>query len=200
MTGKYGWLALLGCLLALAACAPKDVVVLIPNPDGRVGQVEVKNSGGSQTLREAGQATFVASPQKAPEAPAEMQEAEIQSRFGSALAARPLAPLHFLLYFQPNSIALVDDSRALLPKVVHAVQDRSSVDVSVVGHCDTLGDEQYNLKLSLQRAQAVAQRLIGMGLDPKILEITSHGESRLLIPTGDNVAEPRNRRVEVTVR
>jgi outer membrane protein OmpA-like peptidoglycan-associated protein len=37
-------------------------------------------------------------------------------------------------------------------------------------------------------------------IDPGSLEITSHGEANLLVPTADNVSEPRNRRVEVTVR
>ncbi len=81
-----------------------------------------------------------------------------------------------------------------------AIQARESVDVSVVGHCDTMGDDQYNLKLSRQRAAGVARWLIDHKVSPGIIEITSHGKRRLLVPTGDQVAEPRNRRVEVTVR
>jgi outer membrane protein OmpA-like peptidoglycan-associated protein len=57
-----------------------------------------------------------------------------------------------------------------------------------------------NLQLSLARARAVAALLAAAGVDPASLEITSHGEANLLVPTGDNVPEPRNRRVEVTVR
>jgi outer membrane protein OmpA-like peptidoglycan-associated protein len=38
------------------------------------------------------------------------------------------------------------------------------------------------------------------GVDPSILDITSHGEGNPLVPTGDQVSEPRNRRVEITVR
>jgi outer membrane protein OmpA-like peptidoglycan-associated protein len=70
----------------------------------------------------------------------------------------------------------------------------------VVGHTDTVGDKLYNYKLSLKRARALASLLVSKGVDRSILEITSHGKDNPLVPTGDQVSEPRNRRVEVTVR
>jgi outer membrane protein OmpA-like peptidoglycan-associated protein len=63
-----------------------------------------------------------------------------------------------------------------------------------------VGDKSYNYRLSLMRAKTVAALLVAKGLDPSILEITSHGKDNPLVPTGDQVFEPRNRRVEVTVR
>lgn len=198
---KFLWLGIILALLGLAAgCSPGNVVVLMPDPNGKVGQVSVSNQGGSQTLTKAGQATFIRDDQTAPEAPVVMKKAEIQQRFGDALAARPSPPVSFILYFQSDSTKLVDDSKALLPKIIAAIKERGSVDVSVVGHCDTVGDDAYNLRLSRRRAIAVAKVLTENGVDPKTLEITSHGKRRPLIPTGDNVREPRNRRVEVTVR
>lgn len=200
MKTRGGWLAILLALLTLAACATQNVVVLIPDPDGSVGKLAVSNPGGSQELKQAGQATFIEDGQKAPDLPVVMEPAEIQRRFGPALAARPMAPVSFLLYFHSNSAELVDASQALLPQIVGAIKERNSVDVSVVGHCDTVGNDQYNLGLSRQRAATVAKGLTDQRVDPKALEITSHGKRRLLVPTGDNVSEPRNRRVEVTVR
>ena len=38
------------------------------------------------------------------------------------------------------------------------------------------------------------------GLDPASIEVTSHGEAALLVPTADDTYEPRNRRVEITIR
>jgi outer membrane protein OmpA-like peptidoglycan-associated protein len=200
MAPRIGWLGLVLVLLALAACAPGNVVVLLPDPDGKVGQVTVSNQAGSQILDSPGQATFIRDAQTAPESPAPMEGAEIQRRFGEALAARPSPPVSFILYFIPNSTELVESSRPLLAQIVSAIKARGSVDVSVVGHSDTTGADAYNLRLSRQRALAVANVLTANGVDPKSLEITSHGKRRLLIPTGDNVNEPRNRRVEVTVR
>ena len=50
------------------------------------------------------------------------------------------------------------------------------------------------------RAERVRDLLIAEGLDPTLIEVDSHGENNPLIPTADEIAEPRNRRVEVTVR
>ena len=48
--------------------------------------------------------------------------------------------------------------------------------------------------------QGARDRLIQAGIVSSMIEVTSHGEADLLIKTADEVAEPRNRRVEITVR
>ena len=74
------------------------------------------------------------------------------------------------------------------------------MDTSVVGHTDTAGSKEYNYRLSRRRAEAIARLLVAGGVAPDLLEITSHGKDNPVVPTGDNVSEPRNRRVEVTIR
>ena len=54
--------------------------------------------------------------------------------------------------------------------------------------------------LSSNRAKAVKDLLVKQGAESNDIRTTSHGKENLLIPTGDNVYEPRNRRVEVVVR
>jgi outer membrane protein OmpA-like peptidoglycan-associated protein len=88
----------------------------------------------------------------------------------------------------------------LIPEVIRTIRERHSSDVSIVGHTDTMGNREYNYRLSLRRAQAVRQLLVDAGVDPSSFQITSHGKDNPLVPTGDGVAEPRNRRVEITVR
>jgi len=56
------------------------------------------------------------------------------------------------------------------------------------------------VKLGLQRANSVRTTLIEAGLDGAAIDVTSHGESTLLVPTADDVYEPKNRRVDITVR
>jgi outer membrane protein OmpA-like peptidoglycan-associated protein len=129
-----------------------------------------------------------------------MTAAQIESAFGAALSAQPTPPRHFILYFDQGSTELTPASRSDFPVIVAAVREYASVDTSVVGHSDTAGDARVNLELSLRRALAVGALLAAGGIDPGTLEITSHGEANPLVPTGDNVSEPRNRRVEVTVR
>jgi outer membrane protein OmpA-like peptidoglycan-associated protein len=174
--------------------------VLLPDADGTVGRVIVSNQAGSRTLERAGDATSILDPAAAPTEPATMSAAEIEATFGAALSAQPTPPRHFLLYFEQGSTELTPASQAEFPTIVAAVREYASVDTSVVGHSDTAGDARRNLELSLRRALAVGSLLVAAGVDPGALDITSHGEANPLVPTGDDISEPRNRRVEVTVR
>jgi len=200
--------------LLLAACAapqplavappppaePKNAVVLLPDADGKVGRVIVSNRAGSRTLDRAGAATRVLDAETPPTEPATMDAAELEATFGAALSAQPTPPRHFILYFEQGSTELTPASRAEFPAIVATIHEYASVDTSVVGHSDTAGNARTNLELSLRRALAVGALLAAGGIDPGALDITSHGEAIPLVPTGDNISEPRNRRVEVTVR
>ena len=114
--------------------------------------------------------------------------------------ALPRPPARFILYFPHDHVELTRESRAKVREVIRTIKEHTPVDVSVVGHTDRVGTRRYNYRLSLERARAVASYLIAEGVDPSILAIDSHGENNPLVPTGDEVSEPRNRRVEVTVR
>ena len=99
-----------------------------------------------------------------------------------------------------ESEELTDESRALLPQILQAVRNRPFPDVAVVGHTDTTGTNAGNYELGLRRANAIRGRLLEAGIDAALIEVSSHGESDLLVKTADGVPEPRNRRVEITVR
>jgi outer membrane protein OmpA-like peptidoglycan-associated protein len=73
-------------------------------------------------------------------------------------------------------------------------------EVMIVGHTDTMGDRKSNLALGMKRAVAVQSILVQAGLSLTMVDVASHGEADLLIKTRDNTPEPRNRRVEITVR
>lgn len=63
-----------------------------------------------------------------------------------------------------------------------------------------MGSEQYNIGLSERRAERVRQELIRRGIPENIITTKGMGESELLIDAADEVAEARNRRVEIDVR
>jgi outer membrane protein OmpA-like peptidoglycan-associated protein len=68
----------------------------------------------------------------------------------------------------------------------------------IEGHTDTVGPAAMNLELSEQRAAAVRDFLVGRyGVAPARLEAVGRGEAQPLVPTGDEVDEQRNRRVQV---
>jgi outer membrane protein OmpA-like peptidoglycan-associated protein len=84
--------------------------------------------------------------------------------------------------------------------VLCAVAGRKVPEVTVIGHTDTTGPAANNYRLGLDRAQTVKTLLIRAGLDANLVEVESHGEADLLQKTPDSTAEPRNRRVEITIR
>ena len=109
-------------------------------------------------------------------------------------------PEQFLLYFETGGSELTVESKALLQRIVQTALARPSVDMSVIGHSDTLGAADTNEALALARATAIAEQLRAQGLANTTMAIESHGERNLLVPTPDETAEPRNRRVEITLR
>jgi outer membrane protein OmpA-like peptidoglycan-associated protein len=199
----------LAVLLLAAACATgrpppsspsgRTSVILLPDDRGKTGAVTVSGAGGERILSEPRQSVSV----EAGAPPGEtfvMPEKEVAAAVGPALKSLPQPPVQFILYFKHDAAELTAVSRARIKDVMRTIRERAPVDVSVVGHTDTVGDKPYNYQLSLKRARAVAALIEAEGVDPSILEITSHGKDNPLIPTGDQVSEPRNRRVEVTVR
>ena len=68
----------------------------------------------------------------------------------------------------------------------------------IVGHADTKGTNQYNLNLSLKRAQTIKAIFLQEGVKEKNINILGKGEGFLAVPTADEVAHPANRRVEIS--
>ena len=81
-----------------------------------------------------------------------------------------------------------------------ALRERPLPDVLVIGHTDTVGDAEANDRLSAQRAETVKGFLVGIGIPAVRIRTAGRGERELLVPTDDNIEEPRNRRVEINVR
>lgn len=180
-----------------AAPQPKAYLVLLPDADGSVGQVSFKAEGAETILDQANAATrlggavgnrFTATKE------------DVAKDFAAALAASPTAPQTFLLYFEAGGARLVPASSALIDAIKKDLVGRSHPDMSVIGHTDTAGDDAVNLRLGLERARFVANLLTDQATANVPVQIESHGEKNQLVKTPDNTPEPRNRRVEVTVR
>jgi outer membrane protein OmpA-like peptidoglycan-associated protein len=214
MTARPPALLVTIAVVLAAGCGPKRLaqpaqparpprpalIVLLPDPEsGTTGRARVSNEFGSANLAAPRAATRVTA--DGPPGPVNtMSEAEVKRVFGDAFAALPPAPRHFTLLFRFESDALTEESSALVPEILRTVKGLSVPEVVVVGHTDTMGDARANIALGLKRAINVRRILVEAGLAPSTIEVTSHGEADLLVKTPDNTPEPRNRRVEITVR
>ena len=196
---------LLSCCLfvavLLAGCAgQKSMVVLLPEDGKPPGEVTVVNAHGSQVLNRPWQAVEIQSAAVRPAAPVALSESKVHGLFDKVLSAMPAPPAHYLLFFKLNSAELVPESRLLLPVILTELNKRQPAELSVIGHTDTVESDAYNFQLGLQRANAVPALLKALGAAPAFVETFSRGKTDLLVKTGDQVLEPRNRRAEVTIR
>lgn len=185
--------------LVVSGCAGGTMVVLTPDAAGKTGAITVSNQAGSVDIASPNQATTVRSNSQSPPPPAAVGRETITALFSDALSIQPKPPVHYILYFE-RDLVLTSDSAGLLPDILTAIKERDSTDISVVGHTDTVGSREYNMTLSIERANSVRDLLVQKGVDLHYIKVSSHGKENPLIKTADNVSEPRNRRVEVVVR
>ena len=192
------------------ACASRTVkspetpgqalIVLLPDAEnGHVGRAIVSNSAGKVELSVARESVLASSKRELGSA-TRVGQADVDDIFGDAIDALPPPQRHFTLFFQFDSEELTSESRALAPEIVRAVKDRQVPEVLIVGHTDTMGAKAGNFELGLRRANKVRTLLRDAGLSLSLIDVISHGETELLVPTRDGIFEARNRRVEITVR
>ena len=206
---RRAFMAVLAVAVLVSACAPKTartdpqaqvLVVLLPDTDtGNVGRIVVSNPAGQTELSTAYASTRVTTNGHQPRART-LKQNDVMRQFGDAIATLPPAPLHFTLFFRFDSEELTDESRAVVQDVLKSVKAQPVPDVQVIGHTDTTGTAESNFELGMRRANSVRAMLIEAGLNSSAIDARSFGEMELLVKTANGVFEPKNRRVEITVR
>jgi outer membrane protein OmpA-like peptidoglycan-associated protein len=186
----------LAAILLLAPGKPADDVTLLPGPDGKPsGVVVVERDGSRQVLDRS-----YAASRSGDAAVRQRPEQEVRSEFGALLRALPARPATFTLYFVSGTDELTEESRGELAKILEELKKRPVPDVVVIAHTDSVGDHESNDRLSAQRAERVKTFLTGIGIAAERIQTSGRGEREPLVPTADNTDEPRNRRVEISVR
>ena len=176
---------------------PADFVVVVPGADGTVGAVTVSHGNTRQVLDEAYASARI---QAGGLDVGRVTPEEVQGVFQDARAALPAAPSLFTVFFKFDRDELTDESQDVVRRLSEELGRRPAPEVVVVGHTDRVGTVPYNDALSLQRAARVRTLLIAAGIAESRIQIAGRGEREPIVPTEDEVAEPRNRRVEITVR
>lgn len=131
---------------------------------------------------------------------ADINAEQLRSKFAKALEAQPLAPKRFTLYFVEGGDTLTAESQAQVNAIFEEIKQRPAPDLIVVGHTDRVGSVTANDQLAAKRANSVREQLIKRGIEAENIHASGRGEREPLVATADEVAEPRNRRVEILVR
>lgn len=165
---------------------------------GKPSAVVITNESGTKEVNQPGQAVAIAGRNSTPK-PIELSQAEIDKIWGDAITYHPPAPVTSLVYFVLDTTELTPASRAELPKVLTIIRQRPAPEVAIVGYTDRSGETDYNYDLGLRRAEAVRRAIEAIGVPRASITVYSYGSANPLIPTRQPY-EPRNRRVEITIR
>jgi outer membrane protein OmpA-like peptidoglycan-associated protein len=121
-------------------------------------------------------------------------------------APAPIAPApspisrSYLVFFDWDKYNLTDRARQIVAEAAANSTKVQYTKIEVNGYTDTSGTPKYNMGLSIRRANTVAAELVKDGVPKNAIVVTGFGETRLLVPTGPNVREPQNRRVEIIIK
>ncbi len=130
----------------------------------------------------------------------------LQYKFGAPTAPPPVPPPpqvsapSFMVFFDWDRSNLSQQALTTVRQAADAYKSKGSARITATGHTDTSGPANYNMALSLRRANAVKDALVRDGVPATAITVVGKGETDLLVPTGDGVREPQNRRVVIVIQ
>jgi peptidoglycan-associated lipoprotein len=98
------------------------------------------------------------------------------------------------VFFDFDSAELRNDARAALQKNAEFMKQRTTVKVTIEGHCDSRGTNEYNLALGERRAAVVRDYLVGLGIAADRVAIVSKGEEQPFCREENESCWQQNRR------
>jgi OOP family OmpA-OmpF porin len=101
--------------------------------------------------------------------------------------------------FDFNQSEIRPDSRPVLDEAADLLRSNPNVRVSVEGHCDAIGSDAYNQRLSIDRAEAVFRVLVNHGTAPERFDIVGYGSTRPVAGNETESGQAQNRRVELRI-
>jgi adhesin transport system outer membrane protein len=202
-SGSLKYTAFALTIFLLSCSSNRSLVVLLPDPDGKVGQIEVTTDKGAQRVAQAYHSIQTGARDDAPSVSAPMDQKAIMSLFGQTLAAQPDPRFRLwtgTLYCKFGSVELVDSSSKTLPGIIKNFKNNSPLEIYVIGHADRVGPEKHNINLSHRRSVWIKDTFIASGIKSKIILISFYGEAKPQVYTEDEIPQPLNRRVELVAK
>lgn len=194
MRGRYGWVLLMFCVMVLASCA------------GKTGGDDLTDTlAEQQRQEEAARLQTEAEAKKAEQAridaerlAREKAEAERREMEQKAQAKADFFGLH--VHFEFDSFVLTSEAMRMLDTKVAWLRANPTVKVTVEGHCDERGTQEYNLALGDRRARAAKKYLVDSGIAGDRVATISYGEERPLDGAKTEAAWAQNRRAQFVIR
>ena len=128
----------------------------------------------------------------------ENERRSAEARRAAAIAEVRTALME-MVFFDYDRSDIRSDMQDVLNRKAAALRANPNVSLRIDGHADERGSVEYNLALSLRRANAVREFLAGAGLDAGRFEVAAFGEERPLATGQSEDAYARNRRAEFQI-
>jgi outer membrane protein OmpA-like peptidoglycan-associated protein len=103
------------------------------------------------------------------------------------------------LFFDLDKYDLKEKSITELQKIVRYMKNNPELNVGILGHTDNTGTAEYNMQLSLKRAEAVYDYLVRHGIDSMRLSYQGYGQSQPAFPNDTEENRSKNRRIEFRI-
>ncbi len=129
---------------------------------------------------------------------AEAQDTSTNPAPSAAKPEPPSAPSSLVLYFEPGSATIRQQDVQLLDQASRLYRAGKPIVMIVTGSADATGSAAVNLQLSERRANNVLQGLVSRGIPVERFQVIAKGQTDPAVTTKQDVAEERNRRVEIT--
>jgi len=107
------------------------------------------------------------------------------------------SPMNYTVYFDFDKSVITPAGQEVINQVLSDAKMHNPSSISVTGHTDLVGPEDYNMALSLRRADAVRSALIAGGVSADKITVAGRGMSEPAVPTARGLKEARNRRAEI---
>jgi outer membrane protein OmpA-like peptidoglycan-associated protein/outer membrane protein W len=193
--GAFAYQAILGAAMPIAS-VPGLAITAEYRFMGLAGDRTYTDHGGSLTLNDNYNHSVLLGVRYAFGAPAPAM-APMTPIAAPAPAVQPARS--YLVFFDWDKATLTDRARQIIKEAADNSTHVQYTRIDVNGYTDTSGTPQYNMGLSVRRADAVKGELVRDGVPVAVITTQGFGETHLLVPTGSGVREPQNRRVEIVI-
>ena len=182
MTKRMGTVALMAMAVTLGACHKNKKPEPVTPPPAQPTQ-PARDTAGERIARER----------------ARQDSIDAANRASSAASAATRSALAEMVFFDYDQAEIRGDMQDVLNRKVAILRANPGLTLRIEGHADERGSVEYNLALSLRRANTVRDYITGFGIDASRLEVTGYGEERPLDPGHDESAWAKNRRAEFQI-
>ncbi|MGQ0813535.1 MAG: OmpA family protein [Gemmatimonadota bacterium] len=181
MTGRMGVLAVLAVGMMLGACRKREPE---PPPPVQTTPMVTRDTAAENAAARAAE---------------EERRRAADAAAGAEASRAAAATLAEMVFFEYDQSDIRADMQGVLDRKAAVLRANPSVTLRIDGHADERGSVEYNLALSLRRANAAREYLTGAGIDVSRLEVAAFGEERPLDAGTDESAYARNRRAEFQI-